>query len=737
MLLKSLKLKNIKTHRDTFIEFQPGINAIIGDNGSGKSTILEAIGAVLFQLVDYKAKEFITYGEKKGSIELVVNAEEQEFKIFKSFGSNSEYYVEVGNKRIDLKEEIVPWLRQVLGIEESVDLARLFQDVIGVPQGMLTSHFLLPPGARKKIFDPILNIESYPESVKQLLKVVNYAKEKISESEGLIQNYSGQTMDYEDLIHKEKSLKKEIESLKDDLKKFSITLSKLEAEKDDLTKQKDLVDSKKLKEELIRGLDALVKKLTSEIVLLKSSKEELEGLHQQAEVLLMIEEELRENSESLMLHRTEQRETNNKNDMIKVLKCDIKNSGKLLKDYDKVKIEADKYDEIKNYLDAKEIEMIKQQNTIEHLEKYESSVEIGNCPILECDCPNRDLKNKFTIMLYDAKNTENLESDIEDLKTKLSVAKKAKDELYNLVQIKNIKIEAEKELEELHKQQNTNHETEISKLENRQKELTSEAKDINVCVVGKIKMIEESLQDLPDKEKKLKFQNAEIEIHKKSIEEIEIHTKDFDQANMDYIIEKFQDARDDKSKCEQALTMTTKTHDDAVGDIERRDVIRRKKIAEEQNLSDLNKVHDKIVEIRGIMKSIPENLVSRYLTQINYDANIIFSEITNNDSTIDWTNNYEVVVDKKTFAQLSGGEQMVVALSLRLALLKNITSLDIAIFDEPTINLDEAHRSGLAEMMQQITGFKQLFVVSHDDTFSSIIENVIQIKKENETSSIL
>ena len=43
MKLKSLKLVNFRNYEDTFLEFSPGINIFIGDNGSGKTNILEAI----------------------------------------------------------------------------------------------------------------------------------------------------------------------------------------------------------------------------------------------------------------------------------------------------------------------------------------------------------------------------------------------------------------------------------------------------------------------------------------------------------------------------------------------------------------------------------------------------------------------------------------------------------------------------------------------------------------------
>ena len=43
MRLKSVKLRNFRNYEETSIDFSPGINIFIGDNGSGKTNVLEAI----------------------------------------------------------------------------------------------------------------------------------------------------------------------------------------------------------------------------------------------------------------------------------------------------------------------------------------------------------------------------------------------------------------------------------------------------------------------------------------------------------------------------------------------------------------------------------------------------------------------------------------------------------------------------------------------------------------------
>ena len=43
MKLRELKLSNFRNYKEVNLDFNPGINIFIGDNGSGKTNILEAI----------------------------------------------------------------------------------------------------------------------------------------------------------------------------------------------------------------------------------------------------------------------------------------------------------------------------------------------------------------------------------------------------------------------------------------------------------------------------------------------------------------------------------------------------------------------------------------------------------------------------------------------------------------------------------------------------------------------
>jgi len=78
MLIKSVELKNVKSYHHETVEFLEGINGICGQNGNGKSTILEAIGFALFDYPPYKKiEDFRRHGEKSGHVAVTVEGKDE------------------------------------------------------------------------------------------------------------------------------------------------------------------------------------------------------------------------------------------------------------------------------------------------------------------------------------------------------------------------------------------------------------------------------------------------------------------------------------------------------------------------------------------------------------------------------------------------------------------------------------------------------------------------------------
>ncbi len=148
--------------------------------------------------------------------------------------------------------------------------------------------------------------------------------------------------------------------------------------------------------------------------------------------------------------------------------------------------------------------------------------------------------------------------------------------------------------------------------------------------------------------------------------------------------------------------------------------------------------------MRDIYNRLPQELSKRYREYVAYMATNSYRAISNELVHIEIQDDYGIslIDDKnpkniKTIDQLSGGEQMSVALSVRFAMLKQLSGLDIYFLDEPTINLDFQRRTNIADVVLEISQeLSQMFVISHDDTFDDITERVIKIEKEENISRV-
>ena len=93
MHITKIELEDIKSHREATFEFQRGTTAITGENGAGKTTIIEAVAWTLFDLLDYKKDDFVRRGAKKGVVRVTFESglDEREYSVYRDTGTG--YYV--------------------------------------------------------------------------------------------------------------------------------------------------------------------------------------------------------------------------------------------------------------------------------------------------------------------------------------------------------------------------------------------------------------------------------------------------------------------------------------------------------------------------------------------------------------------------------------------------------------------------------------------------------------------
>ena len=173
----------------------------------------------------------------------------------------------------------------------------------------------------------------------------------------------------------------------------------------------------------------------------------------------------------------------------------------------------------------------------------------------------------------------------------------------------------------------------------------------------------------------------------------------------------------------------------------------------EKSESELKLVQDevKILEfiidftntIRSYFNIAGPKMTEALLININKEASNHYRDIMDDPNVkLTWDDEFLIHVEisktnVKEVHQLSGGEQMAAALAVRLAILKVLSNAEFAFFDEPKTNLDSERRENLSKIIQRIKGFRQIFIISHDDSFEENVENVIEFtKKENEETKV-
>ncbi len=160
-----------------------------------------------------------------------------------------------------------------------------------------------------------------------------------------------------------------------------------------------------------------------------------------------------------------------------------------------------------------------------------------------------------------------------------------------------------------------------------------------------------------------------------------------------------------------------------------------------QALVEAQEVHSVTGFLRNVIRDAGPHITRHLIQQISAEANTLFSEIMGDASAeLSLTEDYDIILEqhghRRAFMQLSGGEQMSAAVAVRLGLLRQLSDINLAFFDEPTQNMDAARRHNLAEQLERVKGFDQLFVISHDDTFEPLVSTVLRVRKENGVSSV-
>jgi len=168
-VIKDIKLHNFISHSDTTLTFNRGITIFVGHNGSGKSSIIDAITFALFGDHTRKSnKNLVRRGCQSSSVSLNFSMGAQEYVAYRQIGSSGQSTSakfelisdsnnaanSVNNKRIIISGE-----RKQFGESMSAEIAK----IVGMNYKRLRIAGIIQQGELNKI------IETQPKEFKELL----------------------------------------------------------------------------------------------------------------------------------------------------------------------------------------------------------------------------------------------------------------------------------------------------------------------------------------------------------------------------------------------------------------------------------------------------------------------------------------------------------------------------------------------------------------------------------------
>lgn len=241
MEITSVGLKNFKIHQDQRFEFRPGINAICGENGAGKTSIIEAVAWVLFDYSGYNKNDLIRNGAKSAQawVNFISSYDERPYRIQRCTTRGYEIYDPQLQQNLGLKnrDDITRWLRQQLGITGDLSLSNLFAEMIGIPQGTFTADFLKNPEGRKKVFEPILRIDDYKNAYQKALDLERYSQAQLQRSQQQLALSEQQLADWDTLKQQAQTLQATITDQEQQLTQLTQQRQSLESQAQELQTQ--------------------------------------------------------------------------------------------------------------------------------------------------------------------------------------------------------------------------------------------------------------------------------------------------------------------------------------------------------------------------------------------------------------------------------------------------------------------------------------------------------------------
>lgn len=395
MKINRIYLENYRIHEKLEVEFDKGINLLLGENGKGKSSILEAIGYALFGS-DLRGtqKDAIQYGKKSAKIQVeFTGVDGEEYIVTRKLPGTTSIYRK-SNPELELqgKEDRI---RELCGIKG--DIKDVYDNVIVAKQNEFISSFKATAKDREKTFDKVFNTEIYREIYDGYSKdVEGKYKNEIAIEENSIKSISEVMEDSQEVKEKleleeerEKEFEKylnnlsaELKEIKEKLNQISGTELKIEKINGEIRKSEEVLNNitlqeeklKKQIEETILAKEIADKNIENHNEYIKTS-EILESIKKEKKELDQIKEEQNNLEKELISLEKLRGDSNNQVNLWKNSIENLKTSCREKKD--RVDFLQGEIEKKEKNLQVYKGELEKNIPLLEELERFESDIENG------------------------------------------------------------------------------------------------------------------------------------------------------------------------------------------------------------------------------------------------------------------------------------------------------------------------------------------------------------------------
>jgi len=691
-MIRSIELVDFLAHSNTKLEFENDATVFVGDNGAGKSSIIDAITFSLFgeSRLGIKKKGLIRRGANQGFAKIEFSANGKNYQAIRKIDSKgtltAQFAEDIDGKLVPIAEgerkqfgeSMTKHVEETLGMDfEKLKIASIVQ------QGELSSIIKAKPKEFKELLNTIIGIDKLDAALASMRTVQREFRSTIQKKFGYddtqVELLENKITEYQ---NESKNAQPKLERLDVEKKEQELLITKLEKQiQNDSTKESQLKDLGSRKKEWQEYAKDVIKSIQNEV----AEKEEI------------------------------------------VNEC--KPCFAISKNKNEIELEINK---IKKELSVIESELSSLEKKQVRLEEHEELAEKlvlkdGKCPV--CDSTVDHLKPLF--------QKKHIEDEIKEIEKKIEKLEIKKDELEQSINSLSDDLEESKKAETILSTYKIKNESELDR------------------IAAEIKAKVKQMQKIPITINSGQLvESANLDSHAKTIYEnivsLEKSTSSFDQ-------QEFLKNKESRDYSMTRLSEINQEYGEISGNIKKAKLELEKL---DSTLTELKHVQGYVTELEQIQDNvynrdgpvgkslrswaleIISQKASEYLEKLNIKIQrISLSEKTRDVNISCYSRNTTLDLES-----LSGGEQVSIALALRLGMshLLGASNLNFMILDEPTAHLDSERRKSLVNVLSQLTNLKednssmQFIIITHDAEIfdDSSVENIYKFESASDGTMV-